>query len=606
MKPKALIFFAIVLVANKQPIQEDNGVLFFEGRPKVGCSFNRVLPSDDGQNFVVSEQSDRFQDRRDFEAPNSFVVFSNFRVDRGNTESVDRVFTVGSRDYRLRPLYWSTDGLYFRSGATALLRGRVTETWEVDPELLNTAWQHFELTINSLEGLRALQAPESIRSALSFSSNNGLRRQAAYLGRETVFSAIDAQNKQALLVGRRASSMKPLGLGAFFQRFNILTSTNGQKYTFIGYEGNVSGFQMDSQYSLPVLDISSGRQVGVFRPDKIEIGQVRLAVETFADDGYLLKDVGFADGHIFALAENGENYSVFLIANLDPRQSQKIEICKLDERLLFGEGADRNPTSKSGADIPNRRGTYPIIGVPLSSDSGTTGILHRSMGSKTRGVIIYFHGGPARMSDPYHVPKALERLFHLGYDILSVEYAGSVGGGLDLSESLSNRASFGFFENANAIRQWLQTESYDEVHTYSVSYGTLPAMVFTNNFRSLTAKRVFVAPLLNHPELELLETPNSILSVESGSQIEFEKGLYGSAAAREAYVRWVAENSASYRASNDDLFVFGEYDRLTPIESAPASILSDGKILVVKRGHDFIVADDQTIKTIFDHISEHN
>jgi pimeloyl-ACP methyl ester carboxylesterase len=305
--------------------------------------------------------------------------------------------------------------------------------------------------------------------------------------------------------------------------------------------------------------------------------------------------VAYVNGRTFVLASSAKGHSIFFFDKKSSNDWTEIQICEDKSRL------NGNP-EKMGSSYGNLRAVSSVIGVPLSDKFQTTGILFRSNASKTTGLVLYFHGGPAISSDVHSVPRELRRLFEEGYDILAVEYSGSVGGGLSLSENLATKPEFGFSEDANAIYDWVSAQEYAEVHSYSESFGTLPAMYFARKYSSFLKKRIYAAPVLKYPKTDGADKSGRFDKIERGAQFEFEKGVYGVENRRLEFIEFVSANASAYNGSKNDLFIFGQYDKIAPIQAAPKNILSQSSILKVQRDHSFLTADEATIDSIYLHV----
>jgi len=112
-------------------------------------------------------------------------------------------------------------------------------------------------------------------------------------------------------------------------------------------------------------------------------------------------------------------------------------------------------------------------------------------------------------------------------------------------------------------------------------------------------------PLLLLPEANIIETAEGqLFKAEEGSQIQFEIGIFGSIARREAFASWLSKNASTFRASKDDLFLFGELDKKTPFDSAPSNITDNAQIVIIpKVTHQFLGSNQSTRKRIADHLA---
>lgn len=524
-------------------VQKSNDVSYLEGTSNLNCSYNRLMPSLEGDAVAVSRQNDSFQDARNFGRINQIPVFTNFEFDLENgLAKASAEYVLGSSEERLIPLFWADGQLILRLGARRIVRGSLSDGWHFETTSINPAWEKFEVTINSREGLRALDDDRLQLTALSMSSDERLRRRSVFLSESAIFSAIDISDMQSLILRQEGQAFSRLGLGAFYHRLNVLTSGGEPKVTFLGNEGLNSDDVSGTRYALPIIDYGTGEQIGLHRPDLIEIdGYDPTANSQLKDLGYTIKDAAFAGGKLFVLAVNTSDHSVFVFQNDGSQKNIRLEVCKFQNSAFTGVDTTK-------LDLSAQPFRTPKIGLQLSADFDTTGVLFQSPRQDKLGLIVYFHGGPARTVDPHQVPRALRSLWLAGHDILAIEYSGSVGGGLTLSNGLATKNTFGFGEDAKALRQWLGTQEYRRVHSYAVSYGTLPALFMASSHPELFDKKVFVAPLLRHPSIITLEESQRFSKTEQGAQLEFEKGLYGSDRMRMEYISFIDNTAKSYIA----------------------------------------------------------
>jgi pimeloyl-ACP methyl ester carboxylesterase len=572
-------------------------ILVVERYPSHACYFNSLLPSLDGTGVIVSQNNGSFQDERDFRNRTSFVVISGLPLLNQSLSNLKpRTHIIGSKSGRVRPLFWSNQGLLFRVGGKKLYNARLEGEWKFEPRAMNAAWANVEITINSPRGILAIDDKNNIRTAENIGSNNKFRRQSAYLSDKSFFSAVDVKNQQKLLIGRDENSLSSIGQSAFFYNFNVLSAKN---IPILSYYGNISSKEwkkFNKKYSNDIINFGNGEIEGIFRPDEIQLRNIVLSnnFQNYTSE-FSYKNVAYVNGRTFVLASNFQGHSIFFFDKKNPGDWAEIQLC---ENKL---GSKQVQEGKEGSN-KNLLPTPSLIGAPLSEKFHTTGILFRSSAPKKAGLILYFHGGPAVTSNVHSVPWELTRLFDSGYDVLAVEYSGSVGGGLPLSEGLATKPDFGFAEDANAIYEWLSNQNYAEVHSYSESFGTFPALYFARKYNGYVKKRIYAAPVLKYPNYDLIGASTRFDRIEAKAQLEFEKGIYGGDIGRARFIEFVSESASAHKATLNDLFIFGTYDNVAPIENAPQHILVGANILKVRREHAFLTADESTLNSIYLHI----
>ena len=95
----------------------------------------------------------------------------------------------------------------------------------------------------------------------------------------------------------------------------------------------------------------------------------------------------------------------------------------------------------------------------------------------------------------------------------------------------------------------------------------------------------------------------SLFAQEVGSQLQFESGVFGGIDERNAFSLWLKNLSSSFAASRVDLFVFGAFDKKTPMSSAPPNITDRAKVVEVPRAdHNLLRLDDRARALVLQHI----
>jgi pimeloyl-ACP methyl ester carboxylesterase len=315
---------------------------------------------------------------------------------------------------------------------------------------------------------------------------------------------------------------------------------------------------------------------------------------------FLIRDAALSNKKLFMLLDNDVNITVLIIDSGTGEIISETPICRIDAALasLFPgliEQISRGPRSHSIE-----------IGLQLSSKSETTGVLFKNDVTPSDHLVVYFHGGPAQTVNPYELGREKAALLDDGFDLLMVEYSGSVGGGLALSRGLQADEFLGFKQDAKAIREWLQTQNYESVHLYAVSFGTLPALILASEFPEEIDKKVFVSPLLKHAGTSSLEKSGELLvRTAEGGQEDFEIGLFGGERGRQRYLAFIERTVSNYRPDARDLFIFGSADRITPMSSAPNNIIESANVYQIdKVGHSFLASDQNTIDRVRCHFRD--
>jgi len=573
------------------------------------CSYNKIHASSDGRFVAISDIEETFGEARAFNSPSGFLVFDLLDEARPTDEGPKEAYIFAppakNNPPRLIPLGWNEQGLFFRIGNGTLGQAEFnseTGPWAIETQALPNVWRRFGVELIGQADIGMLDDTSVKLRARGLEQSEDLRRRTAYLSAEGVqFTAIDMSEGQALLYGPNIHDMIDLGHANFFWRFTPGFGPGGITTFSLGHAEKPTNPGSGEKYALPLLDEKSGTVVGSFSPNAIS-GAVNNGLNLTLEAGdYLIRDAAYLADTVHVLAENSQAIRVFT-TDAAGQQTQQFTVCrKSAAQAGFAQlGMDELPTSTE----PNYRYRPTSIGIQLKKGAPTTGALFQSENSTGRDLVVYFHGGPASSVYGTQPPVAISPLMTEGYDILSVEYSGSVGGGLRLSRSLATKPQFGFSSDANAIRHWIKANEYSNVRLYAVSFGAAPAMVFQQSSPDLVRRSAYLGPLLEMPETGVSETADGrFFEAESGSQIQFEIGVFGGAARRDEFVAWLRENAAAFEASGDDLFVFGELDKKTPVDNAPPNISERANMLIVPRTtHQFLGSGENTKRIIVDHL----
>ena len=557
------------------------------------CGYNRILPSESGDNIAVFFQESRFTDERDFYRPEGFIVFSKNSKNVDFKESISfQPSIISSGVFRSRPIGWYHDKLEFRVGSDYIfsydIKGEIISKDFNLPEGLS------EFEIYSHKALREFH-PNLIRankSAENINSYDDARRKSIFLEKTPFFSYVDLKNGQSSAFGLSLDQMKNLGPAAYLHGFGIaadvsLTKRDGVRPHFLGSEVDRAFRGRVIPYSRPLIDYSNGNVVGSFTPDNYSFfsGKYARGEGSSNFDESIIDAVTIA-GRIFVLVESDRGISL-IVRSVDGEASySKFDVC-------------------SKATKKNIQPAYRRIGsFKFQSPSEMVGTLFKNSASSTDKLIIYFHGGPAGTLLDQFQSRSFDYIGELGFDILAVEYAGSVGGGLNNSMRLSRSEGYGFSEDSSYLREWVSNSKYEKTFIFAESFGAVPALVFYRNNVDVVSGSVFISPLLYLPSPDTTEnSEGSLFAQEVGSQLQFESGVFGGIDERNAFSLWLKNLSSSFAASRVDLFVFGALDKKTPMSSAPPYITDRAKVVEVPRAdHNLLRLDDRARALVLQHI----
>lgn len=573
----------------------DHSVQVTETRPAGACFFEKLLPSSDGRLVAVFEVEETFAAGRDVERPEGFAVFD---IERETAQQDDRsfVFTAGFK--RLRPIAWNGSEILFKMGGDSLAKADHAAGWATVATEIPEPLQSFEFTSTRPVGPNELLDGQILLEAENFEEHSSLRRRSVHFSDELYFSALDLANKQHLLFGPSFADLEDLGASAFYNRFEVASGSNGQRYFFVG-SGVAEG--RPEPYSRPLINYQNATVIGSYRPNAVsgfdEAAQINAIL---SEQGLLIVDATAAGERVFLLAQNRQEMTLIINDGPTSGDIKLVQVCQKDRDLPgFFVPSSNDTTAKTNRALPR-----PEFSIPALGDGHTTGVLFPRLEGVQRNLVVYFRGGPGGSNYKGYIPPELNQMRERGYDVLAVEYSGSVGAGLGLSMALAEKPMFGFESDSIAVQNWMDRQGYESAVLYAASFGAAPAMVFKSQFPDLVDRSVFLGPLLQLPSSDKIDVAGGpFFSPEKGSQIQYELGVFGGPEKREEFASWLRSTAAQVDTSQDDLFIFGELDMQTPISSAPQNITGGARVLVVPNAtHQFVGSGESTRNQIVAHL----
>lgn len=117
----------------------------------------------------------------------------------------------------------------------------------------------------------------------------------------------------------------------------------------------------------------------------------------------------------------------------------------------------------------------------------------------SRGLVIFFAGGPSGSSYSSLVGGESGSLLRAGFSVLKVNYSGSAGDGPELAGRLRKEGvGIALARDAAVLYEHLRRSGDDPVAIVGESFGALPALEFSRRYGGLNAPRtVLIGPLLH-------------------------------------------------------------------------------------------------------------
>ncbi|MEA3010925.1 MAG: Prolyl oligopeptidase family [Sphingomonadales bacterium] len=508
--------------------------------------------------------------------------------DKGSDQS-DRLRTYWGPDLTI-PIRWASAGgtLYGRATRDRIVAidadtGRVEERGLLDP-----AWKYVDFRATTHGDLSALEGPALLAQAKRVGTD--FYRGHATLGDGVTF--IGARTGDLGLVRMAQGRASAPVLRASYTRW-ILGFPDDSDFTggvaYVGAEGK-DGLRF-LPYQRPLIDLATGRVAGKYNGTEIllrgegalagALGQLRRKL---AGGGVIL-DASFSGVTLVLLTQSGRGEVG--VSRLSPRGLTEKTLCTHWLRLATTPAgmplapADNVKVRIFGIDAAGRESYRP--GLPIAT-------LYRDGPSRGRDALVSFNGGPTGSLADYYMPLAGLRMLAPDRDLIAVDYAGSVGGGLSLTRRLTDHGMKAIEEDVEAVVKWLDRQGYRRIFLEGGSFGGVPATIALSRYRSKFAGAFMPAPLLRLRPPEEWADRGDLVRTDSAGQLAFEESIFGGAAGR---TRFAADlktlvASAPFRAT--DHFVFSRQD----FTSQPGDLPPGHKAMVRITGgpHGMIASHD--------------
>lgn len=583
-------------------------------RPYAGtanCTFDRVLAGPSGTEVAVWPDPTRsIIGSLRFLPPTEVVVG---RLHDPLQGSRDRLFSYFGGGLRLFPIRWSAtaDRLYVRvrenEQRVVAFTADGAPVAEVGP--LDPSWSRVDLNAISHGDVAALSEPATVARTRRIDFG-ALLRGSATLGRRLELLA--ARRSDLSLVRVEATGEEELGINA--SQVDMLTAfpDDSDYRAGVGYFGApVRGMSRYFPYQLPIVDLGSGRVAGVFGPSGLVLrapARLRRPLDAFrriqSERRLLLLDASYSAGALVLLTTSGSG----------DRKLFRLGSGGVSEQPLCAARATPLPPRVRPDILPMERtntGPQPAIRAFAIDRAGREVmapgrpiLLRYSIGAVAeRDAILYFHGGPGKTArDPADAEP--RRLLAPGRDVISVDYTGSQGGGLDLTRRLAWIGIPAIEEDLDATVRWLRRQRYRRVFVVGVSFGGVPAMVAASRYPDFFSSIFFVTPLLRyrHPQEWAAVGTSMRGPVMPDTQLARDHAYYGGPAGRIRFAAQLQALVAGARLGQAHHFYFGAADPVSKPEDLPRG--GGSPVHVRAGGHAWAIADPVVWEDVLRHIQQ--
>jgi pimeloyl-ACP methyl ester carboxylesterase len=561
----ALAAVHIAVGANDGPKSPYPPIELKEQAPKP-CNFSRLMIGPSGTEIAVwaNERSSLLDGR----SPPPFANLVVGRMYDKGSGLTDRLRHYFGPDLTI-PIRWDFNSgiLYGRATRDRIVAidadsGRVEERGALDPVL-----KYVDLRVIRHGDLRALGRPSLLAQAKRVGVD--FYRGHATLGDEVTFLGARKGDLVLIPAGPRGSPSVP-ALSASYTRW--IQAFPDDRY-FEGGVAYVGAAGKDGlrflPYQLPLVDLASGQVEGKFNGTEILVRREGALARPLAElrqrlgSGALILDASLSGGTLALLIRSGRGE--LGISRLSARGLTAKKLCAI------GDGFPPQVAAKWVAPTELKR--VRMFGIDAGREAYADGlptvILYQAGAAPARDVLLMFPGGPTLSVADEYFPATLGRLLAPARDIVVVNYAGGVGGGLSLTRRLAQNGMRAIEEDVVAVVKWLDRQRYRRVFLEGSSFGGVPATIALSRFPSKFEAAFLTVPLLKLKDPEEWVGTGAFGPVDPVGQRAFEEGIQGGAAGRARFAadldRLVAR--APYRPV--DRFFFARLDRVSRPEDLP-------------------------------------
>ncbi|HEX8263507.1 MAG TPA: hypothetical protein VF547_11590 [Allosphingosinicella sp.] len=355
-----------------------------------------------------------------------------------------------------------------------------------------------------------------------------------------------------------------------------LLPANSKKPTFLGDQ---TGSRHFLPYARPVIDQVTGRVVGRFGLERIELENGRrIDLQRVFHGLTTVTDASANRDSIFALVDLAHQKRIARI------RGHRIESWRLCEK----SGLRLGPVT-----LPPDDALPPNIEVMrekvfFGSGKGRPfGLLYRPRRADGR-LVVWMHGGPTATLADQTVPREVYKLAPLGISVLAVEQSGMLGGGLELTRRLPRLGHAALVQDMRSVAGWARRSGYRRVFLIADSFGGASGVIAAVDHPDVYEHIFLRAPMLalRAPEKSVRGRAIDILGETApspGRQREFEEIVLGG---RERFAaalkRWTARLRPSPRLS----FYFGDFDPVSAADDLPAVFAGHPSVKVVGGSHE--------------------
>ena len=391
--------------------------------------------------------------------------------------------------------------------------------------MLDPAWKYVDLRAMTYGDLAALERPDLLAQARRVGTD--FYRGHATLGERVTF--IGARTGDLELVTAADGRSSAPVLRASYTRWILGFPDERDFNGGVAYVGAESKDKLRFlPYQRPLVDLATGRVAGKYNGTEIllrregtlaaALAQLRRKLES----GGVILDASLGGDTLVLLTQSGRGE--VKVHRLNARGLTEKSLCSVWLRLattpagsLLAPG-DEVRVRIFGIDAAGRESFAP--GLPIA-------ILHQAGPSRGRDALVSFNGGPTASLADHYMPTSKLRMLAPERDLISIDYSGSVGGGLSLTRRLTDRGLKAIEQDVEAIVKWLDRQGYRRIFLEGGSFGGVPATIALSRHRSRFAGAFMPVPLLRLKDPREWADRGDLHRTDPTGQREFEEAIFG-------------------------------------------------------------------------------
>lgn len=575
---------SLLAAAQPLPAGPESGITVRAIAPSKRCMDNRILADPHSRRVALWESPRDLRTVINPTWPSAAVVAELPPDDRA--EQRLRLTSIGG-GVRVEPLRWSADGsrLLLRTGKIgAALFDPATRRLEAASDF-DPMFSRLAFRVLSHGDTGFYHRPEALAAAQRIRAEGVPVRWLATVGPvRTSFLVFRLRNRVRLTAyedRHRWETDVPLAFA-----HAPLLPPGAERPTFFGDQSGTAAFLA---YAQPLVDQASGRIVGRYGLERIELAD-GAGIDLGPHFGQLasIQDASASGGTVLALVDLEREMRIVRI------RGTEVHSWHLCEKIGMKVGKTILPRENVlPAGLKVVRTEVRFAPIRKAAAAGPFGFLYRPRDADGR-LVVYLHGGPTVSRADQTVPQVVQDFVADGISVLVVEQSGMVGGGLALSERLPRLGFRALREDIAAVTRWVGKSGYGRVFLLADSFGGASAVIAATEHRGAYEHIILRAPFLRlrPPEESVRRDKFGEGRVPAESQREFEEAVYGGGSA-EGRARFAADLEAAVarlRPSAHLSFYFGDSDPVSAAADLPPAFAGHASVRVAPGTHETAAA----------------